>query len=657
MQKNNFTGLPDPKRPLMIMRLRAGHEQNEVWDRLFPQLVQTKDCCDEVWFSTGIGMPVLADHQYRSDLMAAHAEDLRKVGIIPSLQIQATLGHSDRITASAGAEGKTWGSYVGVNGEQCQYINCPRQEGFLKYFREVSKIYAQWKPGSVWIDDDLRLYNHNPASAPLGCYCKDCLAAFSKEEGHDYTREELVEAYKKDPELYKRWQNFGERSLEQIAKIIVETFLEYSPETRFGLQHNTHLERLPVMETLYKYAGKRIGSRPGGGTYSDHNPYTILDKALVTSMQIISQPGYETMISQVTPEIESCPRTFTCKTSQGHRLESLLYLAAGCDSLSYFIMDPYLETPEWYGSELLAPLAAEAPCYKDYIQHNTGALPGGLALGTNGEGHTITVVSELGLPLIGVPFAAASPANCGTIITQRSAETLSVEELEKLLAKGCILDGYAVMALQERGLNHLLGNIRVDLLKASVSEYFTDDPMNTGYGTVRHSPLHTTQYRFEVPAGLDHRVLGVYRDAKKNDYGIASMIFTTPTGGRCGLVGYEGFNIHYTSSDRVRMLNRIADWISGETLPVRTVEPAQLVLMPAVTAEKELRSVTILNPTIGIQKRYEIILRGVPADCKEMYWYVPAETPVKVEFVRKDNECHVIMPEITAWNVGWLKIG
>ena len=135
------------------------------------------------------------------------------------------------------------------------------------------------------------------------------------------------------------------------------------------------------------------------------------------------------------------------------------------------------------------------------------------------------------------------------------------------------------------------------------------------------------------------------------------MIFTTPAGGRCGLVGYEGFNIHYTSSDRVRMLNRIADWISGETLPVRTAEPAQLVLMPAVTAEKELRSVTILNPTIGIQKRYEIILRGVPADCKEMYWCVPAETPVKVEFVRKDNECHVIMPEITAWNVGWLKIG
>ena len=122
---------PDPERPLMMIRLRLGHEDPAIWNRLFPVLKRNKECCDEVWFSTGIGIPVLDEHRRMSALMAGHAEELRRAGIIPSLQFQATLGHSDRVTAEAGAEGKTWGGYVGIHGEQCRYINCPRQPGFL----------------------------------------------------------------------------------------------------------------------------------------------------------------------------------------------------------------------------------------------------------------------------------------------------------------------------------------------------------------------------------------------------------------------------------------------------------------------------------------------------------------------------------------------
>ena len=188
----------------MIIRLRSGQEKPEVWERLFPQLLKAKACCDEVWFSTGVGIPLLEKHRKRSKYMAEHAKVLRANGIIPSLQIQATLGHGDDITAAAGAEGKMWGSYVGVNGEQCKYINCPRQKGFLDYFRELSHIYAQWHPGSVWIDDDLRLHNHAPAMAPCGCYCQECLELFGQKEGRSFTREELVAAYKEDPELFSR---------------------------------------------------------------------------------------------------------------------------------------------------------------------------------------------------------------------------------------------------------------------------------------------------------------------------------------------------------------------------------------------------------------------------------------------------------------------
>ena len=146
---------PDPKRPLMMMRFRPGHEQPEVWNALFPHLIAGKAAIDEVWFSTGVGFPPLEVHRKNSALMAEHARELRKEGILPGLQIQTTIGHSDRIISLAGAGGKNWGSYVGVNGEECKYVNCPRQEGFLKYMGEISRIYAQWHPSSVWVDDDL----------------------------------------------------------------------------------------------------------------------------------------------------------------------------------------------------------------------------------------------------------------------------------------------------------------------------------------------------------------------------------------------------------------------------------------------------------------------------------------------------------------------
>ena len=645
---------PDPARPLMMMRFRAGHENPEIWERLYPQLLAYKACCDEVWFSSGIGFPVLEEHKAKSRNMSKCAEDLRKIGIIPSLQLQTTIGHSDRIIASAGAEGKTWGSYVGVNGEECLYINCPRQKGFLEYMGEMCRIYAQWHPGSVWIDDDLRLHNHSPAMEPCGCYCKDCLALFSREVGKLYTREELVEAYKKDEALFKRWENFSIGSLKELIKVIVGNFKAVSPETRFGLQHCQNLMRLPVLEAMKEACCERVGSRPGGGAYCDHAPYGMLNKGLAISMQIADQQGYE-CLSQIAPEIESCPRTFTCKTSQGHRVESLFYLAMGCDSLSYFIMDPFLETPEWYGKELLAPLAAETPCYKEYIRHNAGTLPAGFAISAHVDARAF--VDQTGLPLLGVPLAGCGIHRQGTMLSAETAAILPEEELQKIFAQGALVSGEAAMALQKRGLNHLLGNIQVKTADTSFYEAFTKDSLNTSLDVDRYSTLSSGNFAFEVPSGLETRILGVYCNSKKEEQSAASLLFTSPAGGRVALFGFAGFSPHYVSSNRVRQINLAADWVTGENLPVRAAEPVQLVLVPRVTETGALRSVMVLNPTIGVQCPFELLLRGVPASVEEAEFLIPAAEPVKVTLHHEDDCCRCMLPSLAAWDTGFLKIG
>ena len=302
--------------------------------------------------------------------------------------------------------------------------------------------------------------------------------------------------------------------------------------------------------------------------------------------------------------------------------------------------DPYRSTRATF-----APLRAAAIA---------AAKPAGLGVPSPEE--AFTPVDQLGLPLIGIPFAASSEKMNCIMLSEAAVKNLSVSALEKIFKKGCMIDGYAAAALQERGLNHLIGGISVQKLKHSSSEYYTDDPLNNDLWAEFHAPLFNTRFVFEVPETLKTRTLGIYRDSKEQALGVASLIFEQPDGARCALLGYEGFHVHYISSARVCFLNRVADWVSGNTFPIRSSEPVQCMFVPRVTDDGILRSSVILNPTIGWQKPFEVILRNVPAGVDSAEWCVPSESPVKISVIRSGNECRVTIPMIAPWGIGWLKI-
>ena len=646
---SDYTNSPLDGRPIMMMRLRYGNEVPGIWERLQKQLIRYKECADEVWFSTGVGIPPIGEHRRLAELIGKHAAELRKHGIIPSLQIQATIGHGDSITAAAGADGKTWGSYVGKNGEKCRYINCFRQEGFLEYIRQMCEFHAQWHPGSVWIDDDLRLDNHSPAMEFCGCYCPHCLSLFSREEGRKYTREELIDACGKEPELQKRWEEFGAKGISTVAEIIVRAFQKYSPETRFGLQHCIDPARKIVFDALAQASGKRIGSRPGGGAYTDHDPYGLIDKGFFLNYQIAEQPGYE-LLDQICPEIEDCPRTFRCKTTQGLRLESLLYLSLGMDSLSYFIIDPPLETPEWYGEELFKPLAAEAADFREYIRHNTGTVAGGIRICTKRP------ASQLGLPFVGLPQAAYSAKGCCIQLCKEDAETLSAEKLTEIFKGDVILDGEAAVELEKRKLSALTGGVTASYLNESVSDYPTDDPFNAGLAVIRHTPFSEKRYCFAIPENLSCRVVSRYKDRTGKDFGAATLLVEMPAGNRIALIGYDGYKTEYITSSRVNFLYRVCDWVSHHSLPVLPAQAVQCLQVPRLAVTGELKSVTVINPTISFQKPFELVLRGVPEGQEFAEWHIPSEMPVNVRLRREDGCVTAELPGMMPWGIGWLKL-
>ncbi len=651
MKEFDYFASPDPQRPQLIIRLRAGHEAPEVWSKLFEELKKNRAICDEVWFSTGTAYPELDEHRKKSELFAGYAEELRKIGITPSLQIQGTIGHSDRTFADNSLAGKNWGSYVGRCGVATRTCNCPRQLEFIAYMAEIARIYSQWQPGSVWLDDDLRLSGHMNGNDTAGCHCEDCISAFSKLEDRSFTREELVTACAADAELDRRWFAFAARSLTNLAEVIAESVQSVSPASRFGLQHGNRAERITILKALAGKSGLRSGSRPGGGVDSDQEPHWLIDKAYLCSLQTYTQPGYE-LISQVCPEIESYPRTFSCKTAHGLRIETMLYLTlGGGDSMSYFIMDPICETPEWYGKTLLAPLASDAPVFRDFIRRNENSIPCGV--GRLERGCYTFRTQNLGFPLIGIPQAGYAPKSCCTQLTAFAVGEMDDAALEAALKKDIILDGKAAEAVISRGFGKYLNGITVSRFDQCFFDFASDDPLNAGFEGAKNFPFSEDRYMLNIPDDANSRVLSNYLDSKKHDLGNASAIFERPDGTRGAIIGYDGFHVRYLAASRIIMLNNIADWVSHETLPAKPQEAIQCLIVPRVGKTGDLHTVTILNVTIDTHPQYRLLLRGVP-EKSSIIWQVPSQAPQAVDFVREGSDVIVTVPEIPAWGIGYL---
>ena len=410
-----FSAFAGDEPPLMMIRLRGPHTANDAqWAKTFKALRENRAVCDEVWFSTGIGFPKMAWHAAHVKRLARYADELRAVGIVPSLQFQATLGHSDDLTLIEGIDGKAWGVFTGRGGLECKACNCPRQPGFLDYVREMARLYASFKPGSVWIDDDLRIAGHAPGSPWskakddwIGCWCPTCLAAFNAETGSNWTRATLDAAMKCDAALFDRWEKFSFAGIAAVARVIAEEMHKVSPETRLAYQHGSYRNdaQLAIYRALYEATGLPVGARPGGGAYFDYNPNDQMVKAFVALRQRRCLKDTKWIYAWC-PEIETYPRAFASRTAQGLMNEAFANLALGMNCLSFLIMDTRYEEDAWYGEALLAPLAAEKTLFETYRRHNAGTVPAGLFDATKASAEALYRFALAGVPVLPGPGKA-----------------------------------------------------------------------------------------------------------------------------------------------------------------------------------------------------------------------------------------------------------
>jgi hypothetical protein len=65
-------------------------------------------------------------------------------------------------------------------------------ENFMVQMAEVWRLDAQTRPRVIWVEDDIRTFNHG--AVRFGCFCPRRRRAFSKRIGWPVTRQQMVEA-------------------------------------------------------------------------------------------------------------------------------------------------------------------------------------------------------------------------------------------------------------------------------------------------------------------------------------------------------------------------------------------------------------------------------------------------------------------------------
>ena len=577
---------------------------------------------DEMWMCLG-------GQEYASQIKEM-ADGLKAIGIDPCTE-QITIGHLspvpsvrnfDPITRSylyGDFEDDPFAAFVperemiGNDGKTAAGQNCPRSKAFIEYISAYTAGFAELiNPARMFLDDDLRIYNHAPVWS--GCFCDSCLAEFNFRTGGTWTRRALSDALEdaSNAGLREEWVKFGEESLAHVAGSIARAVHKVSPSTAVCFENgpNSNIPQtggmLPsVFDSLYAGTGIAPSYRPGAGFYNDWTPRDMIKKANQLARQIRNIPSY---ITRTPAEIECYHHTSSGKSPEGAAVESMLYLAMGCSQLSYHILGSCDEPMEWYADNYFSILQKYKPYFKEYADFNSGTEPGGID-----EYHSPTCFKRTDkffgsvkvdqfadkLQALGIPFTPGGHYPCAYLLDEYDFGKCGVEDVEFFRDKGLILDEKAFGMILDGGYEGCV----------------TEVPVPEGIRFVR--------------------------------------FFTTSWGGRIAVIpSVSPTNVNIRRRDE---LFAIADWVSGGKLPVIAGTMAQEMFVPRVDADGKLRSVLALNCSISDSCPVTLRLRGA-SHARAIVWKTVDAKDKALPFKHDGDDIVVTIPSVPDWRTGWIAI-
>lgn len=600
-----------------IIRLwEAHHENGELNAELMDAIAKYPDSCNEVWFLfsciPGEGQ---ASMDEKAEKLREAADKMRAAGITVSTQVIA-IGHPE-----AGDEGFPtdpdslkinklgYRPIVSNSGFAARTQSCPRDTAFANFH---AKVYAHYcraiKPYAVYIDDDLRAAEHNPA--PVICFCDECLKLFSERTGYSWTRESITKALVENEPfgIRQKWVAFTQEGLAQYARTVSKAVHEVSPETRMGYQGVAFHDRLfegwswkPILDAMKEESGLDPVVRPGHGFYNDWAPREMFSKAYAISRQIHRMPDY---VKSITPEIEGFRHKSTGKSPQCLCTETLLYLGLGSNNMSYAIICSNNEPMEWYAGNYFKYLDKYHGLFRDFVAFNKESHPAGIDsyISPNQINRKATSFDDIlmsshgseiaGLAPLGVPFTPESPWCVATTIDDVTIEAMLDSEIDSLVnAEGIVMTGAAWDKFVARG--------------------------------------HSSGLK-EVPG----------------------MGWETASGHKIAVI--NNFSTDKTGAERDHVLD-LFDWVTEGKVYARILSPVQASIVPRITYDGRLRSLVYVNTCITDQENVVLRLRNCPEGAR-FIWKSANHKDTKLKPERDGDDVFVTIPFIKAWDAGWLAV-
>lgn len=454
------------------------------------------------------GQPTLEWAKAYQPKLAKARRALEKAGIVYSINPWLTVGHCDRARDDR-AHLPGYQPVVGHDGTECTHCACPMSTVWRTHIAALWSIYAKTKPHIIWVEDDIRTFNHAPVS--YGCFCPDHLRLFSEKAGQIVTREELVAAILK-PGIPHPWRKLF---LDMQAEVMIETVAHLakavhavSPDTSLGLMSSgptTHcLEGRRWKEFASAMAdGRPLYSRPPLGNYEEGSL-----RGLYYSHNSIKNTRFCMPAESIElTEVENVPFTKYSKSTTFTFLQIALSVAYGCRGASLNLFDhagtPMENDPEFgqmLGSKktwlnALARACQEPGTYRgvQLLFHEKASyqkqLPpraGFPSLAADGD------AMMAALECAGIPTTydqSSVVATNGQVLRACSDETIT-----GLLKQGLFLDASAARVLLDRGFGNLIGLNDIEEPRPldafgplSCEEYF-----NPRFGGAKHKYLTLT---------------------------------------------------------------------------------------------------------------------------------------------------------------------
>jgi len=443
----------DGGHPLITVRLNASRRPDD-YRKIVEINRRHPGSADEYWFGRGGVGPrigILRDIWTNLVPMKALCE---AAGIACGFQQGTTLGHGSIYSAAGSGQvadanhpftDAAW--QVNRDGKRLEMF-CPRSPEVLRYEEEyAATLGATLKPCSLWLDDDLRMGYWKPQ----GCFCTNCLAAFSARSGHAFTRAELVGRLfgpaKRDP-VRRAWLDFAAESLAVYGAAARRGVDRTNPGCLLAYQSvdamtlETGRNYVPLLRALSADGRHPTAIRIGSGCYTE-DIVQLTDKMLGVAFEAerVSRSGLR--LAAISYEQETYCREALHKTPEAIAVESALALANGCDALTEYYWDERRAEPLWYYEEFAATMAAWRPCFARLAALARRTSLGGVArfIGSDFDltgRKTLRSATDRDLMGVGVPVTVAASGTRVRYVNGDSLAEWGEGDAERLFADGAV---------------------------------------------------------------------------------------------------------------------------------------------------------------------------------------------------------------------------